>query len=112
MGTAVIAEPYPVRWMGQRTAVVGLPEHMNLSNSAEIHSELLSVINRGASVLIADMTATVSCDHFGADAVARAYQRAVISGTDLRLVVTSQRVRRVLSTGGFDRLVSVDPPCG
>lgn len=108
----MIAEPYPVRWTGQRTAVVGLPEHMGLSNSAEIHSELLSVINRGASVLIADMTATVSCDHFGTDAVARAYQRAVSRGTDLRLVVTSQSVRRMLSIGGFDRLVSVDPPRG
>ena len=86
-----------------------LPEHLDLSNTAEIRSELLSVINRGATVLIVDMTATISCDHSGADAVARAYQRAVVSGTDMRLIVTSQIVRRMLSIGGIDRLVSVYP---
>lgn len=60
----------------------------------------LSVINHGAAALIADMTATVSCDHAGADAVVRAYQRAVVNGIQLRLVVTAQIVRRVLSITG------------
>jgi PAS domain S-box-containing protein len=41
--------------------------------------------------------------------VIRAYQRAVISGTDLRLVVTAQIVRRVLRYNGLDRLVSIYP---
>ena len=104
----MIAEPYPVLWTEQR-AVVVLPGLIDLSNSADIRSELLAVINRGATTLIADMSATFSCDHSGADAVARAYQRAVVSGTDLRLVVTSQAVRRVISIGGIDRLVSVYP---
>ncbi len=103
------AEPYPVHWTGQQAAVVVLPEHIDLSNTAEIRSELLSVINRGATSLIADMTATISCDHSGTDAMARAYQRAATSGTDLRLAVTSQIVRRMLSVGGIDRLVSVYP---
>ncbi|MGZ6268387.1 MAG: hypothetical protein ACXWNR_07515 [Candidatus Limnocylindrales bacterium] len=67
-------------------------------------------MNRGAAVLIADMTTTVSCDYAGGEAVFRAYQRAVISGTDLRLVVTAQIVRRVLSYEGLDRLVSIYPP--
>ena len=103
------AEPYAVHWTDHQAAIVVLPEHIDLSNTAEIRSELLSVINRGATVLIVDMTATISCDHSGADAVSRAYQRAVISGTDLRLVVTSRIVRRVLGIGGIDRLVSVYP---
>ena len=85
----MIADPYPVLWADQR-AVVVLPGHIDLSNSGEIRSELLSVINRGATTLIADMSATVSCDHSGTEAVARAYQRAVTSGTDLRLVVTGE----------------------
>ena len=76
---------------------------------SQIREQLLSVINRGAAVLIADMTATVSCDYAGGEAVIRAYQRAVISGTDLRLVVTAQIVRRVLSYNGLDRLVSIYP---
>ena len=97
-----------MQWTG-RQAVVALPEHIGLSNAGQIREELLSVINRGATALIADMTATISCDHAGADAVARAFQRAVISGTELRLVVTAQIVRRVLSINGLDRLVSIYP---
>lgn len=104
----MIPEPYPVLWTGQR-AVVVLPDHMDVSNAADIRSELLSVINRGPTTLIADMSATASCDHSGADAVARAYQRAVISGTDLRLVVSSQIVRRVLTVSGIEWLISVHP---
>ena len=104
----MISDAYPVRWTG-RQAVVALPEHIGLSNAGLVREELLSVINRGATALIADMTATISCDHAGADAVARAFQRAVISGTELRLVVTAQIVRRVLAINGLDRLVSIYP---
>jgi anti-anti-sigma factor len=87
--------------------VLVLPEHIDLSNSGEIRGDLLAVINRGPAALIADMTATASCDHSGIDALARVHQRAVISGTDLRLVVTSPVVRRVLASSGIDRLVPV-----
>ena len=102
----MIPEPYPVLWAGQ-WAVVVLPDCMDLSNAAEIRSELLAVINRGATVMIADMSATVSCDHSGAEALARAYQRAVLSGTELRLVVTSQAVRHEITISGLDWLVPV-----
>jgi anti-anti-sigma factor len=99
---------YPVEWAGGQ-AVVTLPEHIGISNAGQVREELLSVINRGATTLIADMTATVSCDHAGADAVIRARQRAAASGTELRLVVTAQVVARVLSLVGLDRTVSVYP---
>jgi anti-sigma B factor antagonist len=101
-------DSYPVRWMGQQ-AVVALPEHIDVSNASQIREELLWVINRGATALIADMTATLSCDQSGADAVMRAYQRALASGTQLRLVVTAQIVRRVLGINGLDRLIPVYP---
>ena len=104
----VVKHAYPVRWMG-RQAVVALPEHIDVSNASQIREELLWLINRGAAALIADMTATLSCDHSGADAVMRAYQRALASGTQLRLVVTAPIVRRVLGINGLDRLVPVYP---
>jgi anti-anti-sigma factor len=99
---------YPVEWAGGQ-AVVTLPEHIGISNAGQVREELLSVINRGATTLIADMTATVSCDHAGADAVIRAWQRATASGAELRLVVTAQVVARVLGLVGLDRTVSVYP---
>lgn len=99
---------YPLTWDGSH-AVAVLPEHIDVSNAGHIREELLSVINRGATSLIADMTATVSCDHSGAEALVRVYQRAVSAGTELRLVVTAQIVRRVLGISGLDRLVSIYP---
>ena len=104
----MLTDVYPVQWTG-RQAVIALPEHIDVSNAGQIREELLSVINRGAKALIADLTATISCDHAGADALVRAYQRAVISGTELRLVVTAQIVRSILSLNGMDRLVSIYP---
>jgi len=98
----------PVQWTG-RQAVIALPEHIDVSNAGPIREELLSVINRGAGALIADLTATISCDHAGADALVRAYHRAVISGTELRIAVTAQIVWRMLSLNGLDRLVSIYP---
>ena len=99
---------YPVEWVGGQ-AVVALPEHIGISNAGQVREELLSLINRGATTLIADMTATVSCDQAGAEAVLRARTRAAASGTELRLVVTAPVVARVLRLVGLDRTVSVYP---
>jgi anti-anti-sigma factor len=101
-------DAFPVEWTG-RQAVVTLPGHIDVSNVAQLREQLLSVINRGAAVLIADMTSTASCDHAAVDAIARACQRAAVSGTQLRLAVAAPVVRRVLSVEGLDRLVSVYP---
>jgi anti-anti-sigma factor len=100
--------PFPVEWTG-RQAIVAFPGHVDVSNVDPLRDRLLSVINRGPAVLIADMTDTTSCDHLAVEAVARACQRAAINGTQVRLVVTAPLVRRVLSIEGLDRLVSIYP---
>jgi anti-anti-sigma factor len=104
----MIQDAYPVWWTGNQ-AVVTLPEHIDASNSGLVREQLLSLINRGAAVLVVDMTATVSCDHGGVDALARVYQRAAVSGTRLRLVITTPIVRRILEAAGLDRLISIYP---
>ena len=101
-------DTYPLRWMDGQ-AIVTLPEQIDVSDAGQIREQLLSVINRGAAALIADLTATLSCDHAGTEAVLRAYQRALISGTQLRLVVTAPIVQRVLSVSGLDRLIPIYP---
>jgi PAS domain S-box-containing protein len=55
------------------------------------------------------MTRTVSCDHAGADALLRVYQRSSMNGTRLRAVVTAPLVRRILDVSGLDRLISIYP---
>ncbi|HXZ74093.1 MAG TPA: STAS domain-containing protein [Streptosporangiaceae bacterium] len=101
-------DTYPVQWTGGQ-AVVTLPEHINAANVGQIREELLTLINRGAATLIVDMTATASCDYAGAEALVRAYRRAVANGTQLQLVVPAEVVRHVLTGNGLHRLVSVYP---
>ncbi len=86
-----------------------LPEHIDATNTDMLREQLLALINQGAAVLIADMTATVSCDHGGADALVRAYHRASVSGSQMRVVVASPLVRRILFASGLDRLVPIYP---
>jgi len=101
-------EPFPVEWTG-RLAIVAFPEHVDISNVGQLRDRLLAVINRGAAVLIADLTATESCDHAAVEALARACQRAAISGTQVKLAVSAPVVRRVLSIEGLDRVVPIYP---
>ncbi len=54
-------DPFPVKWAG-RQAVVAFPAHIGVSNVGQLRDRLLAVINRGAAVLIADMTGTASCE--------------------------------------------------
>jgi len=98
----------PVQWTG-RQAVVRLPQDIDSSNADQIRERLLWIINRGAEVLVADLTGTVSCDYSGADALARAHHRAVANGTEFRLVAIADVVRRMLSLSGLDRLAPVYP---
>ena len=88
-------------------AVVAFPEHVDVSNAALIREQLLAALDRGAEVVIADMSATASCDHAGVDAIARAYQQAAIRHAELRLAATGPAVRRQLAAQGLDRLVPV-----
>jgi PAS domain S-box-containing protein len=98
----------PVRW-SDRSAIVTLPARLDASDAGQVRAELLALISRGTAVLIADMSGTVSCDESGADALALVYQHAEISGTQLRLVVTSSGIRDALSQVGLDRLVATFP---
>jgi anti-anti-sigma factor len=97
-----------VEWHG-RQAVVVLPEHVDLANVGPLRDQLLALINRGAAVVILDMTGTTSCDHAGMEVIARAYQRAAINGIPLRLAVAALVIRRMLTIEGLDRLVSIFP---
>jgi anti-sigma B factor antagonist len=89
--------------------VAVLPRRVDVSNAGPVRDELLTVINRGAAVLLVDMTATTSCDYAAADALMRVHQQAVAKGSELRLVVVAPVVRRVIAVSGLDRLVAVFP---
>lgn len=99
---------YPVLWIGQ-VAVVTLPAEMDVTNSDMVREDLLSVMNQGAVLLIADMSKTNFCDSAGVTALVRTFRRASASENTLRLVVSAPAVQRVLSITGVDRLVDIFP---
>ena len=105
---ATMSDGYPVQWAG-RTAIMTLPQHVGEFNASRICEQLLLVIYRGATELVADMTGTAWCDQAGVAVMARAYRRAAACGTQLRLVVTDEAVRRMLVLKGLDRLIPIYP---
>jgi anti-sigma B factor antagonist len=105
---AAMSDAYPVQWAGG-TAIVTLPQHVGEFNASRIGEQLLLVIYRGATELVADMTGTAWCDQVGVAVVARACRRAAACGTQLRLVVTAEAVRRMLALRGLDRLIPIYP---
>ena len=58
----VLKDSYPVRWAARQAVSF----RSALTRRTQVSQELLSVINRGANPLIADMTATISRDYSGA----------------------------------------------
>jgi anti-sigma B factor antagonist len=105
---AVPREHYPVLWSGQ-TAVVSLPTEIDIINADQVREDLLSVLNQGAVLLIADLSKTTFCDSAGVGALARTFRRAEASGSEMRLVVGTRPVARALSLTGIDRLLDIFP---
>ena len=95
-----------MRWLDQH-ALVTMPEHIDQPAAEAVGEQLLTIVDGDVRVLILDMTGTEACDHAGGSMLARVYQRAVLCGTELRLVTTDEKVRRVLTLTGVDRLVPV-----
>jgi len=104
----VSRERYPVLWIGQ-VAVVTLPPEIDVTNADMVREDLLSVMNQGAVLLIADLSKTTFCDSAGVSALVRTFRRAGASESAMRLVVSTPAVQRVLSITGIDRLVDIFP---
>jgi len=104
----VSQERYPVLWIGQ-VAVVTLPAEIDVTNADMVREELLSVLNQGTALLIADLSKTSFCDSAGVGALVRTFRRAAASAGTMRLVVSTSAVQRVLSITGVDRLIDTFP---
>lgn len=95
-----------VLWDGS-VAVATLPEEIDVTNADEVREQLLTIVNQGATVLVADMSSSTFCDSAGITALVRAFRRATEGGTKFRLVATGPAVLRVLEVTGVDRLIDV-----
>ena len=95
-----------MEWDGP-TATVTMPGEIDINNAGRIRDELLWLVNEGAATLIVDMSATTFCDSSGVSALVRAFKRAKAGGTEMRLVVDSPAVLRILTITGADRLITI-----
>jgi anti-sigma B factor antagonist len=107
-GWYVSQERSPVLWIGQ-VAVVTLPAEIDVTMANTVQEELLTVLNAGAALLVADMRKTTFCDSAGVSALVRAFRRASASGSAMRLVIGTPAVQRVISITGVDRLIETFP---
>lgn len=103
-GAAAAARHISSAW---RTLLVPLPAQLDESNAAHVKASLLAAVGRQPHVLIADMSRTRWCDWAGAGALATTFRQAAAVGTELRLVLTDESVRRVISVNGLDQLMPV-----
>lgn len=88
--------------------VVVLPAEIDVTNSDQVHEQLIEACAPGVAVVIADLTSTRFCDSSGVHAIMRAYERAAARGTRLWLAVPEAgSVRRVLQLTGVGQLMPV-----
>lgn len=91
------------------TVVVPLPARVDASTVRHVGERLAEAMAAGTTVVIADMTATMSCDARGAHTLAVAHRRAVLGGMGLRVVVATWSVRRIFTITGLDDVLAIYP---
>jgi anti-anti-sigma factor len=81
--------------IGVHTAVATLPAEIDIFNADQIRADLLWLLERGASPLVVDMSATTFCGCAGVTAIVLARRRAAELNAGLRIVLREPAVRRV-----------------
>jgi anti-sigma B factor antagonist len=76
--------------------VVTLPGEIDMTNADRTGADLQAALAPGVTTVVADMTATTFCDSRGIRALVLAHKHAAASGAELRLVVPSASVLRVM----------------
>jgi anti-sigma B factor antagonist len=80
-----------------------------LANASLVDEQLAAACASGAGTVIADMSGTTFCDSVGIRVLVQACGRAKADGTDLRLLVSSRNVLRVMELVGVDAMLPLYP---
>jgi anti-sigma B factor antagonist len=92
-----------------RLVIVPLPAEIDMANAEDVGKQLCAAFAPAVTVVIADLGSTVFCGTSGARQLVLAHTRAVASNRELRVVITSARVLRVLAILGVDRVLEIYP---
>lgn len=102
------AAPYPASVHAQ-TAVLTLPAEIDIANARRLCGRVGAALVSGATVVVADMTATTFCDSSGARILVLAWEQAAANDIELRIVVPSAAVRRGFALMGLDGFLPFYP---
>jgi anti-sigma B factor antagonist len=92
--------------------VVALPAEIDITNARRTRRQLYTALASGAPVVVADMTATRFCDSQGLRALVLAHKRAAECNAELRVVMTSAAVLRVMAITKLDTVLRIYPSVG
>ena len=92
-----------------RLVIVSLPAEIDMANEEDVGEQLGAAFAPGVTVVIADLGSNVFCGTSGARQLVLAHQRAAASNRELRVVISSARVLRVLAILGVDRMLEIYP---
>lgn len=92
-----------------RLAVVTLPGEIDTSNDGQVQETLTSALDDGTAVLVADAGGTTFCGCSGVTALLLTHHRAAAAGAQLRVVVRSPSMRRILELTAADQVLNTYP---
>jgi len=85
--------------------VVVTPEEVDITNVAGLRRALLETAAARHGTLVVDMSRTAFCDTAGIHALVSAHKQARAERGELRLVITTPMVQRILTITGLDHLI-------
>jgi len=91
------------------TIVLALPAEIDLTCAGRLCGEFGAALLSGATVVVADMTATTFCDSSGARILVLAWEQAAVNNIELRVVVPSAAIRRGFTLMGLEGFLPFYP---
>jgi anti-sigma B factor antagonist len=92
-----------------RLAVVTLPGEIDVSNDGQVQDTLTSALDDRTAVLVADAGGTTFCGCSGVTALLLTHHRAAAAGAQLRVVVGTPSMRRILELTAADQVLHTYP---
>ena len=92
-----------------RLAVVTLPGEIDASNDGQVQDTLTRALDDGTAILVANAGGTTFCGCSGVAALLLTHHRAAAAGAQLRVVVGSPPMRRILELTAADQVLNTYP---
>jgi anti-sigma B factor antagonist len=98
-------QPFEI-WETRGLPVICAPDEVDVSNAGQLRAALLTAAT-GHPTIVIDLTATQFCDSSGLSVLVGALRRATAEGGEVRLVVCTPGVLRILQITGVGSLFRV-----